>query len=102
MERTVTAPWSPHSSGALWEGGRIPPVPQKRREVAEMSQFGTGLAAGSNLVQLQTYWVSDWEQSGNLGGWCGQMTWDRGPFSPLPVTTTTTLCATVAITNHPE
>ena len=46
MERTVTAPWSPHSSGALWEGGRIPPVPQKRREVAEMSQFGTGLAAG--------------------------------------------------------
>ena len=42
-------------------------------------------------MQLQTYWVGDREQSGNLGGWCGQMTWDRGPFFPLPVTTTTTL-----------
>lgn len=102
MERTVTAPRRPHSSGALWEGGRIPPVPQKRQEVAEMSQLCTGLATEGDLVQLQTYWVGDQEQSGNLGGWRGQMTWDRGPFSPLPATTTTTLYATVAITNPPE
>lgn len=56
----------------------------------ESVQFCTGLAIGSDSVQLPTYWVSDQEQRGILGGWHGQMAWDRGPFSPLPVTVTTT------------
>lgn len=91
----------PHSSGALWEGGRIPPVPLKEAGSSrnELVLYRSCYREWSS-VQLPTYWVGDQEQRGlwedGMDRWPGTEAFSLHFLSPSPPPPPSML------TNHPE